>query len=91
MAYYNNNNNRHRPNKKEKDFKGRSVHARDNENITQMLRRFKKKVNESGILEDVRQNEFYQKPSTVRKRAKASAKARWQKKLRMEQLPQKQY
>jgi len=50
------------------------------------LRKFKKKVQEDGILQELRQREFYEKPSTKRKKAKAAARARWLKKLsRMDQ------
>jgi small subunit ribosomal protein S21 len=69
--------------------KGSSVYVRDNENINQALRRFKKKVEAAGTLEDIRQKEFYEKPTTERKRKKGAAKARWKKKLREQQLPPK--
>ena len=69
----------------------RSVIAKDNENINQTLRRFKKKVEDAGVLEDLRKHEFYEKPTSVRKRKKSAAKARWRKKLREQQLPQKLY
>ena len=69
--------------------KGSSVYVRDNENINQALRRFKKKIEAAGTLEDIRKKEFYEKPTTERKRKKGAAKARWKKKLREQQLPQK--
>jgi small subunit ribosomal protein S21 len=69
--------------------KGSSVYVRDNENINQALRRFKKKVEAAGTLEDIRAKEFYEKPTTERKRKKGAAKARWKKKLREQQLPPK--
>lgn len=68
---------------------GRSVVLKENENINQALRRFKRKVEDSGTLEDLRKKEFYEKPTTARKRAKGAAKSRWQKKLREQQLPKK--
>lgn len=55
------------------------------------LRKFKKKVEESGILEIVREKLFYEKPTTERKRKKGAAKARWRKKLRDQQLPPKMF
>lgn len=70
---------------------GTSVVVRDNENINQALRRFKRKVEETGLLDDLRSKEFYEKPTTARKRAKGAAKARWKKKLRDQQLPKKMY
>jgi small subunit ribosomal protein S21 len=69
--------------------KGSSIYVRDNENINQALRRFKKKVEAAGTLEDIRKKEFYEKPTTERKRKKGAAKARWKKKLREQQLPPK--
>ena len=69
--------------------KGSSIYVRDNENINQALRRFKKKIEAAGPLEDIRKKEFYEKPTTERKRKKGAAKARWKKKLREQQLPPK--
>ena len=71
--------------------KGTGVTVKEHENINQALRRFKRKVEESGILDDLRAKEFYEKPTTARKRAKGAAKARWRKKLRDQQLPPKLY
>jgi small subunit ribosomal protein S21 len=72
-------------------IKGSTVTLKENENINQALRRFKKKVEESGLLDTLRQKEFYEKPTTERKRKKGAAKARWRKKLRDQQLPKKMY
>jgi small subunit ribosomal protein S21 len=73
----------------ENKIKGSTVILKENENINQALRRFKKKIEESGLLETLRSKEFYEKPTTQRKRAKGAAKARWRKKLRDQQLPPK--
>lgn len=78
-------------NYKHKDFKGRSVRLKDNENITQALRRLKRKVNDSRVLEEVRKREYYEKPSSVKKRAKSAAKARWRKKVNQDKLPNKNF
>ncbi|MGQ0453004.1 30S ribosomal protein S21, partial [Bacillus sp. SS-TM] len=37
------------------------------------LRRFKRSCEKAGVLAEVRRREFYEKPTTERKRAKASA------------------
>jgi small subunit ribosomal protein S21 len=74
-----------------KKSKGTGITVRDNENINQSLRRFKKKIEESGLLDDLRKHEFYEKPTTERKRKKGAAKARWRKKLESQQLPKKMY
>jgi small subunit ribosomal protein S21 len=73
----------------DKVLKGNRVTVKENENINQALRRFKKKIETSGVLEDIRKKEFYEKPTTERKRKKGAAKARWKKKLREQQLPPK--
>ena len=67
------------------------VTIKENENINVSLRRFKKKVEEAGTLETLRAKEFYEKPTTERKRKKGAAKARLRKRLREQQLPQKLY
>jgi small subunit ribosomal protein S21 len=61
------------------------------DNVDKALRKFKKKVQESGLLQDLREREFYEKPTTARKRAKSQAKRRWQKKLEADSLPKKLY
>jgi small subunit ribosomal protein S21 len=73
-----------------KNFYGNSVLVTDG-NVEKALRKFKKKVQESGLLEDLRARETYEKPTTERKRKKGSAKARWRKQLRSQQLPKKMY
>jgi small subunit ribosomal protein S21 len=72
-----------------KQLMGRRVVLKEHENINQALRRFKKKVEESGTLEDLRAKEFFEKPTTERKRKKGAAQARWRKKLRENELPKK--
>jgi len=74
-----------------KKSKGTGVTVKDGENINQALRRFKRKIDDSGLLDDLRAKEFYEKPTTERKRKKGAAKARWRKKLRDQQLPKKMY
>ena len=64
--------------------KGIGVTVRDGENINQSLRRFKRKVEDSGKLEVLRKKEFYEKPTTERKRKAGAAKARYRKKLEKE-------
>jgi small subunit ribosomal protein S21 len=76
---------------KEKRYDGNRVTVKDNENITQALRRFKRKIEDSGLLDTLRQKEFYEKPTTERKRKKAAAINRYKKKLQKEQLPKKLY
>jgi small subunit ribosomal protein S21 len=74
---------------KDNKLTGSIVFVKENENINQALRKFKKKIDDSGLLETLREKESYIKPSVRRKKAKSSAKARWAKKLREQQLPPK--
>lgn len=60
--------------------RGLSVEVRNND-INFALRKFKKKVAEDGILQELRNREFYEKPSMVRAKAKKAGRARWLKKL----------
>jgi len=69
-------------------FYGNSVLVKDG-NVEKALRKFKKKVQESGLLEELRERQTYEKPTTERKRKKGAAKARWRKQLRSQQLPKK--
>jgi small subunit ribosomal protein S21 len=71
-------------------FYGNSVLVKDG-NVEKALRKFKKKVQESGLLDELRARETYEKPTTERKRKKGAAKARWRKQLRQQQLPKKMY
>lgn len=73
----------------DKQKQGTTVVVKENENINQALRRFKKKVEDAGTLETLRKKEFYEKPTTERKRKKGAAKARWRKQLSQQQLPPK--
>jgi small subunit ribosomal protein S21 len=70
---------------------GRVVVLKENENINSALKRFKRKVEDSGVLDELRDREHYVKPTTARKKAKAAAKARWNKKLKENELPKKMY
>lgn len=71
--------------------KGTGIVVKEGENINVSLRKFKRKVEEAGTLDTLRAKEFYEKPTTERKRKKGAAKARWAKKLRDGQLPKKMY
>ncbi len=51
------------------------VVAGSNESFDNLLRRFNKKVQQAGILSEIRHREFFEKPSIRRKR-KAAARRR---------------
>lgn len=76
---------------RDKQLRGSGVTVKDGEPVERALRRFKKKIQDSGLLQELRDREFYEKPTTARKRAKSAAKNRWQKELRKQQLPKKMY
>jgi small subunit ribosomal protein S21 len=60
-------------------------------NLNVALRKFKKKMEEDGKLIEVIDRGHYEKPTTERKRKASAARARWQKKLREQELPKKHY
>ena len=60
-------------------------------NVEKALRRFKKKIQNSGLLFELKERETYVKPTTRRKLKASAAKRRWQKYLRSQQLPPKLY
>jgi small subunit ribosomal protein S21 len=77
--------------KKQNNYgRGLCVEVHDG-NFNVALRKFKKKVDEAGILIEVLKNQHFEKPTTERKRKKGAARARWLKKLREQELPKKQF
>lgn len=78
-------------NKFQNRLTGSTVFVKEGEPFEKALRRFKRKIDEAGTLETLRKKEFFEKPTTARKRKAGAAKARWQKKLRDNQLPKKMY
>ncbi|BGI51284.1 30S ribosomal protein S21 [Buchnera aphidicola (Pseudoregma panicola)] len=60
------------------------IKIRDNEPFDIALRRFKRACEKAGILSEMRRREFYEKPTTIKKRAKASAIKRLKKKINRE-------
>jgi len=71
--------------------KGTTVVLKDGEDINRALRRFKNKIEDLGTLKTLQSKEFYEKPTTERKRKKSAAKARWRKQLEKDSLPKKMY
>ena len=70
--------------------KGRRVIVQDG-NVEKALRKFKKKISDMNILQEVRERQEFVKPAIKRKLAENQAKRRWQKYLRSQQLPPKLY
>lgn len=71
-------------------FNGRSVLVMDG-NVEKAMRKFKKKIQNSGLLLELRERETYVKPTTRRKIKKGQARSRWRKYLRSQELPPRQY
>jgi small subunit ribosomal protein S21 len=67
---------------------GCTVFVKD-DNVERALRKFKKKVQDSGLMLELRERETYEKPTTRRKRKKGAARARWRKELARQKLPPK--
>jgi small subunit ribosomal protein S21 len=61
------------------------VHVRESEPFDIAMRRFKRICEKAGLYTDLRRKEFYEKPTTKRKRKRAAAVKRYQKKLYKEQ------
>jgi small subunit ribosomal protein S21 len=57
----------------------------------QMLRRFKKKVERAGILQEVKKREYYEKPAQKRQRKKKEAIRKEQIRWEADQLPSQRY
>ncbi len=70
---------------------GSTVFLKEHDDVNRALKKFKNKIEDSGKLKDLQKKEFYEKPTTARKRKASAAKARWQKKLREQELPKKYY
>ena len=56
--------------------RGLYVEVRNND-VSRAMRKLKKLCNNEGMTKDMRKKDFYEKPSAVKKRAKAQARKRW--------------
>lgn len=68
-----------------------AVRVKENEPFEVALRRFKRTIEKTGLLTELRSREFYEKPTSRRKRLKAAAVKRHYKRLRSQTLPKKMY
>ena len=62
-----------------------AVKVKENEPFDVALRRFKRSCEKAGVLAEVRSREFYEKPTSKRKRMAAAAVKRHAKKVQREQ------
>jgi small subunit ribosomal protein S21 len=63
-----------------------SIRVKENEPFDVALRRFKLTCEKAGVLTETRRREFYEKPTTVRKRKAAAAVKRHLKKMSRETM-----
>ena len=68
-----------------------TVRVKENEPFEVAMRRFKRTVEKTGLLTELRAREFYEKPTAERKRKRAAAVKRHFKSLRSQQLPPRLY
>jgi small subunit ribosomal protein S21 len=67
------------------------IRLKENEPFEVAIRRFKRTIEKAGLLTELRSREFYEKPTSERKRKLAAAVKRHHKRIRSQQLPQKLY
>ena len=68
-----------------------SVKVRDNEPFDFALRRFKRACEKAGVLAESRKRQYYEKPTQERKRKKAAAVKRLQRRVAKEGIPRRMY
>ena len=79
---YNNNFQRKDNRQQQSRPQGLQVFVRDGEDINKALRKLKKKIEQAGIIKEIRDRQYYQKPSEKRRKAKKAGIMRWKKKQR---------
>lgn len=67
------------------------VVVKQGESFESAFRKFKKSVESSGLLKELKAREFYEKPTAKNKRKKAEAVKRLKKQLQDQKLPTKLY
>ena len=68
-----------------------AIRLKENEPFEVAIRRFKRTVEKTGLLTELRAREFYEKPTAERKRKRDAAVKRNYKRLRSQLLPKKLY
>ena len=66
------------------------VRVKENEPFDVAMRRFRRTVERTGLIQELKSRMAYEKPTTERKRKKAAAVARLRKQIRRAQLPKVQ-
>ena len=68
-----------------------TVRLKENEPFEVAMRRFKRTIEKTGLLTELRAREFYEKPTAERKRKATTAVKRHYKRIRSQQLPPRMY
>ena len=69
------------PRRNENDHgRGLYVEVRNND-VGRAMRKLKKMCNNDGLFKEIREKEFYEKPSLKKKKEKAAARKRWLKQV----------
>ncbi|WP_338861900.1 30S ribosomal protein S21 (plasmid) [Mycetohabitans rhizoxinica] len=68
-----------------------TVIPKPNEPVEVALRRFRRSIESTGLIKELRARTAYEKPTTERKRKKAAAVARLRKQMRRSLPPRKLY
>lgn len=58
-----------------------------NDNFEKGLRKFKKQVQKEGLIQEMRDRQYFMKKSEKKKRAMAAAKSRWARQVRESRPP----
>ena len=59
--------------------------------VERAMRKFKKKIQNSGLLQELRDRETFVKPTTRRKIKAGQARSRWRRYVQSQKLPPRQY
>jgi len=82
FSHYRHNDNRRPKREFEQKSQGLVVHLREGEDINRALRKLKKKIENAGLLKELRDRQYYEKPSEKRRKAKKAGVMRWKKRQR---------
>ena len=63
-----------------------TIKLKENEPFESAIRRFKRIIEKTGLLTELRSREFYEKPTTERKRKKSAAIKRHYKRVRNQKI-----
>ena len=64
-----------------------SIKVKENEPFDTAIRRFRRACEKAGVLTEIRKREFYEKPTSVRKRKAAAAVKRQAKRRKFGKMP----